>query len=141
MSISNIFGIAGTALNAQLVRLNLTASNISNAGVVAPSEGEAFKAKRPVFQALLDKEKLTAGAQYIGGVKVHSIVDDKTQAPAVYDPSHPQADANVYLYKSNVNEVGEMVNMMAAARSYQNNVEVVNTARELMLRTIDIAKT
>ncbi len=141
MSISNIFGIAGTALNAQLVRLNLTASNIANAGVVAPSEGEAFKAKQPVFQALLDKEKLNAGAQYIGGVKVHSIVDDKTPAPTIYDPSHPQADANGYIYKSNVNEVGEMINMMAAARSYQNNVEVVNTARELMLRTIDIAKT
>ena len=126
MSISNIFGIAGTALNAQLVRLNLTASNISNAGVVAPSEGEAFKAKRPVFQALLDKEKLTAGAQYIGGVKVHSIVDDKTQAPAVYDPSHPQADANGYIYKSNVNEVGEMVNMMAAARSSRSCATIRN---------------
>ena len=141
MSISNIFGIAGTALNAQLVRLNLTASNIANAGVVAPTEGEAFKAKRPVFQALLDKEKLNAGAQYLGGVKVQTIVDDKTQAPSIYDPTHPQADANGYIYKSNVNEVNEMVDMMAAARSYQNNVEVVNTARELMLRTIDIIKT
>jgi len=141
MSISNIFGIAGTALNAQLVRLNLTASNIANAGVVAPSEGEAFKAKRPVFQALLEREKLNAGAQYIGGVKVEKIVDDQTPAPNIYDPTHPQADANGYIYKSNVNEIGEMVEMMAAARSYQNNVEVVNTARELMLRTIDITKT
>ena len=141
MSISNIFGIAGTALNAQMVRLNLTASNIANAGVVAPSEGEAFKAKRPVFQALLDKQKLNAGAQYLGGVKVLSIVDDKTPAPTIYDPTHPQADANGYLYKANVNEVGEMVEMLAASRSYQNNVEVVNTARELMLRTLDIIKT
>ena len=141
MSISNIFGIAGTALNAQLVRMNLTASNIANASVVASSPGEAFKAKRAVFQSLLEHEKLNAGAQYLGGVKVRKIVDDKTEAPTIYDPTHPQADANGYLYKANVNEVSEMVEMLAAARSYQNNVEVVNTARELMLRTLDITKT
>ena len=140
MSITNIFGIAGTALNAQLVRMNLTASNIANAGVVAPSEAEAFKAKRPIFQALLEREKLNAGAQYLGGVKVRTIVDDKTPAPTIYDPTHPQADANGYVYKSNVNEVGEIVDMLAASRAYQNNVEVVNTARELMLRTLDIIK-
>ena len=94
MSISNIFGIAGTALNAQLVRMNLTASNIANASVVASSPGEAFKAKRAVFQSLLEHEKLNAGAQYLGGVKVRKIVDDKTEAPTIYDPTHPQADAN-----------------------------------------------
>jgi len=140
MAISNIFGIAGTALNSQLVRLNLTASNLANANSLAPSEAEAYRAKRPVFQALLEKEKLNAGFNYLGGVKVDKIVDDKTGIPRIYDPAHPQADADGFIYKSNVNEVSEMVEMTSAARSYQNNVEVVNTARELMMRTVDLLK-
>jgi len=140
MAISNIFGIAGTALNSQLVRLNLTASNLANANTLAPSEAEAYRAKRPVFQALLEKEKLNAGFNYLGGVKVDKIVDDKTGIPRIYDPAHPQADADGFIYKSNVNEVSEMVEMTSAARSYQNNVEVVNTARELMMRTVDLLK-
>ena len=140
MSIANIFGVAGTALNAQLIRMNITASNLANAGTMAPSDAEAFRAKRVVFQALVDKEKTTAGAPYVGGVKVKNIIDDKTTIPKIYEPGHPQADNDGYVYKSNVKEVSEMVDMMASARSYQNNVEVVNTARELMLRTIDIVK-
>ena len=140
MAISNIFGIAGTALNSQLVRLNLTASNLANANSLAPSEAEAYRAKRPVFQALLEKEKLNAGFNYLGGVKVDKIVDDKTGIPRIYDPAHPQADADGFIYKSNVNEVSEMVELTSAARSYQNNVEVVNTARELMMRTVDLLK-
>lgn len=140
MSLSNIFGIAGSALNAQLVRLNLTASNIANSGTLSSSEGEAFKAKRAVFKTLLDREMPQVQNQHAGGVKVERIVDDKTVGPKVFDATHPQADADGFLYKSNVNEVTEMVEMMSASRSYQNNVEVVNTARELMQRTIDIIK-
>jgi len=140
MSISRIFGVSGTALNAQLVRMNLTASNLANANTIASSPDDAFKAKRPVFQALVDQEKTNPGAPWVGGVKVDRIVDDKTPHPTVYEPQHPQADANGYVHKSNVNEISEMVEMMSAARSYQNNVEVVNTARELMMRTIDILK-
>jgi flagellar basal-body rod protein FlgC len=140
MAISNIFGIAGTAQNSQLVRLNLTASNLANANTLSPSEAEAYRAKRPVFQALLEKEKLNAGFNYVGGVKVDKIIEDKTGIPRIYDPAHPQADADGFIYKSNVNEVSEMVEMTSAARSYQNNVEVVNTARELMMRTVDLLK-
>jgi flagellar basal-body rod protein FlgC len=141
MSLSNVFGIASSALNAQLVRLNLTASNIANAGTMASSEAEAYKAKKPVFMTLLEREKSRVENSNNGGVKVERIIDDPTAAPKVYEPTHPQADANGYLYRSNVNEVTEMVEMMSAARSYQNNVEVVNTARELLQRTIDIIKT
>jgi len=140
MSLSRIFGVAGTALNSQLVRMNLTASNLANATTVASSPEQAFRAKRPVFQALVSEHQTNAGAQYQGGVKIAKIVDDKSALPRIYEPNHPQADAGGYVYKSNVNEVGEMVEMMAAARSYQNNVEVINTARELMLRTVDIIK-
>jgi len=140
MSLAHIFGIAGTALNAQTVRINLSASNLANAGTTAPTEQEAFRGKRAVFQALLDKEKTNLGAPTVGGVKVSSVVDLKTAPPRIYEPGHPDADANGFLYKSNVSEVGEMVEMMAAARSFQNNVEVVNTARELSLRTLDTIK-
>jgi len=140
MSFSNIIGIAGTALNAQLLRLNLTASNIANATTVAGSEKDAYKAKRPVFQALLNQQQTNAGASYVGGVKVERVVDDNLHVQPIYEPGHPQADAKGYIYRSGVNEISEMVDMMSAARSYQNNVEVVNTARELMLKTIDVIK-
>ena len=139
-NLTNIFGIAGTALNAQTVRMNLTASNMANANVVTGTEKDAFRAKRPVFQSLLEKEKTDLGSPYLGGVKVDRVVDDKSVIPRVYEPDHSEADKDGYVYRSNVNEVGEMVEMMAAARSYQNNVEVVNTARELMMRTLDIIK-
>jgi|TARA_Y100000385_G_C13002025_1_gene597707 flagellar basal-body rod protein FlgC len=140
MSIDNIFGIAGSALNAQMVRMNSSASNLANAGTVAGSEDEAFKAKRPVFQALLSEQQTNQGSQYVGGVKVAAVIEDDSPGSQIYDPSNPQADENGLIYLSNVNEVSEMVDMMASARSYQNNVEVINTARELMMRTLDLTK-
>jgi flagellar basal-body rod protein FlgC len=140
MSIEKIFGIAGTALNAQLTRMNATASNLANAGTSAPSEREAFKAQRTVFKALLDDTMTHAGAQYVGGVKVEAVVDDPAPNLKLFDPGNPLADAEGYVFKSNVNEVLEMVEMMAAARSYQNNVEVVNTAKDLMMRTLDLLR-
>jgi len=140
MSIDNIFGIAGSALNAQMVRMNSSDSNLANAGHVAGSEDEAFKAKRPVFQALLSEQQTNQGSQYVGGVKVAAVIEDDSPGSQIYDPSNPQADENGLIYLSNVNEVSEMVDMMASARSYQNNVEVINTARELMMRTLDLTK-
>ena len=129
-----------TALNAQITRMNATASNLANAGAVAGSEKEAFRAKRAVFKTLMEEQQTHAGAAYVGGVKVDRIEDDKAPARRVSDPTNPLADKDGYVYKSNVSEVTEMVEMMAAARSYQNNVEVINTARQLMLRTLEITK-
>jgi flagellar basal-body rod protein FlgC len=140
MSMDNIFGIAGTALNAQLTRMNATASNLANAGTVATSEKDAFRGKRPVFKALVDEQMTNAGASYVGGVKIDRMVEDNVPPRRVSDPKNPMADKDGYVYQSNVSEVTEMVEMMAAARSYQNNVEVINTARQLMMRTLDIAK-
>jgi flagellar basal-body rod protein FlgC len=140
MSIDNIFGIGGTALHAQITRLNTTASNLANAGTTAATEREAYRGKRTIFKALMDEEMTHAGAPYVGGVKVDKIVDDTKPVPRVYDPNNPLADAEGFVFQSNVNEVTEMVDMMAASRSYQNNVEVVNTARELMMRSLDIIK-
>jgi flagellar basal-body rod protein FlgC len=140
MSMDNIFGIAGTALNAQLTRINATASNLANVGTVSTSEQDAFRSKRPIFKALMSSEMTNSGAQYVGGVKVSRMVDDSAPPRRVSDPKNPMADKDGYVYQSNVSEVTEMVEMMAAARSYQNNVEVINTARQLMMRTLDISK-
>lgn len=139
-TLDSVFGIAGTALNAQMVRMNTTASNLANATTVAGSEKDAFRAKRPVFKALLEEQMTNAGAPYLGGVKVDMVADDPTPIRSLHDPGNPMADANGYVYLSNVNEMQEMVEMMSASRSYQNNVEVVNTAKQLMMRTLDITK-
>lgn len=142
MAFDNIFGIAGSALNAQTVRLNTVASNLANAGTVAGSEQEAFKAKRTVFKALVEQQLAGAPSSNPnnGGVKVAMLTDDPKPVLRVYEPGNPMADQQGYVYGSNVNEMTEMVEMMAASRSYQNNVEVVNTARQLMMRTIDVLR-
>ena len=140
MALDTIFGIAASSMNSQLIRMNTTASNLANASTVASTSEGAYKAKRPVFQAILEEAQTNAGFPVVGGVKVSKIIDDKTPGQQIYDPGNPTADAKGYVYKSNVNEMSEMVEMMGAARSYQNSVEVVNTARDLMMRTVDMLK-
>jgi flagellar basal-body rod protein FlgC len=138
MALDNIFGIGASALNAQTVRMNTVASNLANAGTVAGTDAEAFRGKRPIFKALMDEQLNNQNNK--GGVKVTEITDDPSPIKKMHDPANPSADKDGYVYLSNVNEMTEMVEMMAANRSYQNNVEVINTARQLMMRTIDIIK-
>jgi flagellar basal-body rod protein FlgC len=140
MAIDNIFGIAGSALNSQTVRMNAIASNLANAGTVAGSDQDAFRGKRVVFKAIMDQQVAPQDNSYQGGVKVQQILDDPTPVRRMQDPGNPLADKDGYIFTSNVNEMAEMVDMMAASRSYQNNVEVINTARQLMMRTLDITK-
>ncbi|MFM6990334.1 MAG: flagellar basal body rod protein FlgC [Rhodoferax sp.] len=140
MALDNIFGIAGSALNAQTVRMNATASNLANAGTVASSDKDAFRGKRVTFKAIMDAQVGSVDQANKGGVKVTAISDDPKSIARMQDPGNPAADKDGYVYLSNVNEMSEMVEMMAAARSYQNNVEVVNTTRQLMMRTLDIIK-
>jgi len=140
MSLDHIFGVASTALNAQTVRMNTTASNMANASSVSSTEEGAYRAKRPIFKALVNESLTNQGAPYVGGVKVAKITDDTTPIRKVFQPGNPMADQDGFIYQSNVSEVGEMVDMMAAARSYQNNVEVINTARQLLMRTLEITK-
>jgi flagellar basal-body rod protein FlgC len=140
MQLDNVFGIAGTALNAQAIRMNTTASNLANANSVAGSEEEAYRGRRPLFKALMEEQMTHGGAQFVGGVKVDRIVNDPSPIRKTWEPGNPLADKEGYVFHSNVNEMSEMVDMMAASRSYQNNVEVVNTARQLMMRTLEITK-
>lgn len=140
MSLDNMFAIAGSALNAQSARMNATASNLANASTVASSEKEAFRAKRVSFKTIIDQQVGKADQGNQGGVRISGITDDPKGIGRVSSPGNPLADKDGYIYLSNVNEMTEMVEMMAASRSYQNNVEVVNTARQLTLRTLDIIK-
>jgi flagellar basal-body rod protein FlgC len=140
MALDNIFGIAGSALNAQTVRMNATASNLANASTVASSDEAAFRGKRVTFKTIMETQVGGNDLANQGGVKVSAISDDPKSISRISDPGNPAADKDGYVYLANVNEMTEMVEMMAAARSYQNNVEVVNTARQLTLRTLDIIK-
>jgi len=140
MALDNLFGIAGSALNAQSSRMNATASNLANAGAVAGAEKDAFKAKRVVFKTIMEQQTGKGDMGNQGGIRVSGISNDPKPVTRMSAPGNPLADKDGYIYLSNVNEMTEMVEMMAAARSYQNNVEVVNTARQLMLRTLDIIK-
>ena len=141
MALERIFNIAGSALNAQTTRMNTTASNLANAGTVSGSDAEAFRGKRAMFKTIMEDQLNTTNTNYAGGVKVEQLTDDPSPIRRMSDPSNPLADKDGYVYLSNVNEMTEMVEMMASARSYQNNVEVVNTTRQLMMKTIDIIKT
>ena len=140
MSMDQVFQVAGSALAAQLVRMNTTASNLANASNTAATAQEAFRAKRVVFRTLLSNEQIGQQVRYAGSLQVANITDDPTPSPRSYDPGNPSADANGYVYQSNVNEVSEMVEMTAAARSYRNNIEVINTAKQMMMRTLEVMK-
>lgn len=133
MSLFNVFGIAGSGMSAQSVRLNLTASNLANAQSVATRPEEAYRARHPVFQAVLDGE---TGA----GVRTAGIVHSAARSEARYAPGHPLADGTGYVHASNVNTMEEMANMISASRSFQQNVEVMNTSKELLLRTLRLGE-
>ncbi len=135
MSLSKIFDITSTAIAAQSQRLNVVASNLANADSVAGPDGKAYKARQVVFQAR-QPERVDGTA----GVKVSGIIEDNTPGKRTFDPKHPQADPDGYVTFSNVNVVEEMVNMISASRSYQNNVEVLNTTQQLLIKTLQLGQ-
>ncbi len=134
MSLMNIFNVAGSAVSAQSQRLNVVASNLANADTVAGPDGQAYKARQVTFQTHLFGD---AGA---AGVRVSTVREDDTPGRRVHDPKHPAADAEGYVTFSNVNAVQEMVDMISASRSYQNNVEVMNTTKQLLTRTLQMGQ-
>ena len=135
MSLSKIFDISSTAIAAQSQRLNVVASNLANADSVAGPDGKAYKARQVVFQAR-QPERVDGTA----GVRVSGIIEDDTPGKRSFDPKHPQADAEGYVTASNVNVVEEMVNMISASRSYQNNVEILNTTQQLLIKTLQLGQ-
>jgi flagellar basal-body rod protein FlgC len=134
MSMFNIFNVSGSAISSQAQRLNVVASNLANADAVAGPDGQGYKARQVVF------ETVPMGSEASSGVKVSAIRESNDPLKRVHNPSHPSADADGYVTQSNVNPVEEMVNMISASRSYQNNVEVMNTAKTLLLKTLQMGQ-
>lgn len=140
MSMFRIFDVSGSAVSAQSQRLNAVASNLANADTVAGPDGQAYKARQVVFQTVM-MGATTGGADAASaGVKVSTVIEDQSQGRRVFDPKHPSADGDGYVTYSNVNTVEEMVNMIAASRSYQNNIEVMNTAKTLLQKTLQMGQ-
>jgi flagellar basal-body rod protein FlgC len=139
MSLTRIFDVAGSGMAAQSLRLNVVASNLANANSVASSPEAAYRAREPLFAAVqrrLGEE--TQGGEAAVGVQVRGVTESDAPVNAQYEPGNPMADADGYVYASNVNPVEELVNMISASRSYQSDVEVMNTTKQLMLKTLTL---
>ena len=134
MSIFNVFHIAGSALTAQAMRLNTVASNLANADSITGPDGQPYRAKQVVFEAV------PMNGQAGQGVHVKQVVEDTSPGRLVYDPRNPAADEKGYVTMPNVSVVDEMVNMISASRSYQTNAEVMNTAKQLLLKTLTLGQ-
>jgi flagellar basal-body rod protein FlgC len=136
MSLANILKLSGGALNAQTVRLNTVASNLANTETVSSSPDTAYRAKRPIFQTVM--QNATQEVESGFGVQVKGISETRKPNQQVYDPENPLADKDGYVYRSNVNPLEELTDMLDAARSYETALTTASTARELMMRTIDM---
>ncbi|MCS2610226.1 flagellar basal body rod protein FlgC [Halomonas dongshanensis] len=135
MSMFSAFDIAGSAMSAQSQRMNVTASNLANADSIAGPDGETYRAKQVMFEAQLQNNRYG-----IGGVRVTEVVEDESPLRLEYRPGHPAADENGYVAKPNVEPVHEMVNMISASRSYQANVEIFNTTKQMMIQTLSLGE-
>jgi len=138
MSLFNIFDVAGSALNAQTIRLNTTSSNLANANSASSSTDQLYKARQPVFATMMRNEFDDGNSSV--GVQVLGIVEKQEPGRAEYNPGHPLANDEGYVYMPNVNVIEEMTNMISASRSYQTNVEVMNTAKQMLMRTLSLGQ-
>jgi flagellar basal-body rod protein FlgC len=139
MSLFKVFNVAGSALNAQTIRLNTTASNLANAESVNGDASKVYRARHPVFQAMMDSADGAFDDQDSAvGVRVLGVVESKAPALMRYQPDNPLANKDGYVFTSNVNSIEEMTNMISANRSFATNIEAINTARDLLLKTISM---
>jgi len=138
MSLYNIFDVAGSGMSAQSLRLNVTASNIANANSISSSAEETYRGRHPVFAA--EMQKAAAGQSESIPVQVLGIVEDQDPLRQEYNPNHPLADEDGFIYKPNVNVMEEMANMMSASRSYQTNVQVADAAKQMLMKTLQLGK-
>lgn len=139
MSLFNAINVAGTALEAQSVRLNTISSNLANAGAISQSEEATYRAQYPVFETIYEELKGASGGA-AAGVRVSEVTMSELPARREYAPSHPMANEEGFIYRPSVNSVQEMANMMEASRSYQDSIEAMNTAKQLILRTLTLGR-
>src|SRR5277367_4528751 len=141
MSLFSVFNTAGSGLNAQTIRLNTTASNLANAESVNGDPSKVYRARQPVFQTMMDSsEPGNGGEASAAGVRVLGVVESTAPPTMRYQPDHPLANKDGYVYVSNVNPIEEMTNMISANRTFSTNVEAINTARDLLLKTISMGR-
>lgn len=136
MDLFRVFDIAGSGMGAQSVRLNATASNLANINSVSGDPEQVYRARHPVFETVM----AGMGSEASAGVRVLGVIEDATEPAPVYEPGHPEADDAGYIYRGNVDLASEMTNMISASRAYQNNVEILNTSKDLMLRTLSLGR-
>jgi flagellar basal-body rod protein FlgC len=137
MGLYNIFNVAGSSMSAQSIRLNTVASNLANADVVSSSPTDIYRSRQPVFAAVL---QAMGNEQASVPVRVAGVVESQAAARQEYSPDNPMANEQGYIFRSNVNTIEEMANMMSASRSYQDNVEVFNTSKQLLLKTLNLGR-
>ncbi|MFT7005673.1 MAG: flagellar basal-body rod protein FlgC [Colwellia sp.] len=138
MSLFNVFNITGSGMSAQSMRLNTTASNIANADSVSSSVDETYRARHPVFAAAM--QKAAAGQDSGVGVQVLGVVESNKPLNVEYSPEHPMADKDGFIYKPNVNVIEEMTNMISASRSYQTNVQLAESAKNMLNKTLTLGQ-
>ena len=137
MSVFKVFDVAGSGMSAQMLRLNTVASNLANAETIVTNPEEVYKARHPVFASILQE---AGNADQVATVKVSEVMEEQTAAIPHYRPNHPLSNAEGYVYSPDIDTVAEMADMISASRSYQNNVEVLSTAKEMILRTLQLGQ-
>lgn len=137
MSMFKIFDIAATGMSAQSLRLNLVASNMANVDSIGSTNENTYRARHPVFSAMLDQLNPNGAAV---GVEMRGVVENQAPLKREYSPEHPKADQDGFIYRPNVDLAEEMADMISASRTYQSNVEVVNTAKQLMIATLRLGE-
>ncbi|MFL2518451.1 MAG: flagellar basal body rod protein FlgC [Candidatus Azotimanducaceae bacterium] len=140
MSLENIFGMAGGAMDAQSKRLALAVENIANSDVLAGDQASAYKAKRVNFATILQHQARDDRRETVGGIRINEIYDDNKVVPATYQPDNPLADEDGFVYPSNVDSMLEMVEITQASRAFESNIEAMNTAKQLASRTLEILR-
>jgi flagellar basal-body rod protein FlgC len=140
MSLFNVMDLSASSMNAQSVRLNTTASNLSNANSVSSSVDETYRARHPVFAAELNRANSNMEDSSVVGVKVLGVVESNKPLQVEYSPNHPMADDKGYIYKPNVNVVEEMANMISASRSYETGIQIADSAKKMLSRTLRLGQ-
>ena len=147
MSLASVFNIAGTGMSAQSTRLNTIASNIANAETVSSSIDQTYRARHPVFATMFQSAQSGSGGSLFAeqdeagvGVQVLGVVEDQSSLMPRYEPNHPAADGQGYVYYPNVNVVEEMADMISASRAFQTNTEMMNTAKQMMQRVLTLGQ-
>lgn len=140
MSLNTVFDIAGSALSAETMRFRASVENMSNSNVTAGTPEEVYQPKYPIFQTIQESQNQWMGDQIKAGVQVKGMYQNDIEPSKRYEPNNPIADAKGFVYTTNINSVEEMANVISASRSYQMNIELLNTAKQLMQRTLQLGE-